>query len=147
VHTPTRPATAQPTSPVRSEASHGGFYVTVSQLQYGDKVKVSYVVSDAYRSHFILIKGLLEFHRAAAYAFSFNRQDGTFEVTLSTGRLSNPLEELTRFLKKINAWLDQELSFKRQLKEMRAFEQEYRAKLAAIYAGGEGYTLSPISLA
>jgi hypothetical protein len=145
VHTSVHPASTRTASSSHSGASNGTFYAAVSQLHYGDKVKFSYVVKDSYRSHFVLIKGLLEFHRSPAFVFSFNRQEGTFDVTLSTNRLSQPLDEFNRFLRKIAAWLDQELSFKRQLKEMRAFEQEYRAKLAKVYEGGEGYTLSPLS--
>ena len=123
-----------------SEISDGTFYSYESQLRYGDKVKLSFAVKEAYRTHFILIKGLLEFHRTPAFVFSFNKQDGTFEVTTGSAGISPP-NDINKFLKKIAAWLDQEISFKRHLKDMMAFEREYRAKLAKVYAGGDGFTL------
>ena len=146
-HAPTRPAVGQGIKSAQPETGKGGFYEAISQLQYGDKVKLIYAVNPAYQSHFVLIKGLLEFHRAPGYTFLFKREEATFEVTLPAVRLSKPLDEFTNFLKKINLWLNQELSFKRQLKEMRAFELAYRAKLAKVYADGEGYTLRPVSQA
>lgn len=134
-------------SPARKEPLNelvlpdGAFYKSESQLRYGDKVKFSFSIKDTYRSHFILIKGLLEFHRAPEFVFSFNKHDGTFDVATPSSGISQPLEELNRFLKKIATWLDQEISFKKQLKDMMAFEHEYRAKLAKVYAGGDGFTL------
>lgn len=121
----------------------GQFYTSTSQLSYGDKVKLSFSVKEAYRAHFTLIKGLLDFHRAPAYTFTFDKTEGTFDVVTGTGA-TLAIEELYRFLSKIATWLDQELSFKKQLKEMIAFEREYRAKLAKVYANSEGYTLRPL---
>lgn len=122
----------------------GSFFESATQLQYGGKVKVSFAVKDSYRIHFTLIKGLLEFHRTSGFVFTFNRQAGTFDFTTPASAIGQPLEELGRFLKKIGTWLDQELSFKKQLKEMIAFEKEYRNRLAQVYASGEGYTLTDV---
>jgi hypothetical protein len=119
----------------------GTFYKSETQLKYGDKVKLSFSVKETYRTHFVLIKGLLEFHRPPGFVFAYNKQEGTFEVTTSSAGISQPLESLNKFLRKVAAWLDQEISFKRQLKDMMAFEREYRAKLAKVYAGGDGFTL------
>jgi hypothetical protein len=121
--------------------SDGTFYRSETQLKYGDKVKLSFSVKETYRTHFILIKGLLEFHRPPGFVFSYNKQESTFEVTASSAGILQPLESLNKFLRKVAAWLDQEISFKRQLKDMMAFEREYRAKLAKVYAGGDGFTL------
>jgi len=125
----------------KTDVNGNGFYNEASQLQYGDKIKLSYVINESYKAHFVLIKGLIEFHRSPGNSFSFDRQAGTFDITLSSA--SSTLEDLTKFLRKIAVWLDQELSFKKQLKEMIAFEREYRAKVAKVYAGGEGYTIAP----
>jgi hypothetical protein len=124
-----------------SAVPDGTFYRSESQLKYEDKVKVSFSVKEAYRTHFILIKGLLEFHRPPGLVFSYNKQEGTFDVATTSSGVSQSLEALNKFLRKVAAWLDQEISFKRQLKEMMSFEREYRAKLAKIYAGGDGFTL------
>ena len=130
-----------PKSPARQEIADGTFYRSESQLQYDDKLKVSFSVKETYRAHFILIKGLLEFHRPPGLVFSYNTQEGTFDVATASAGVSQPLEGLNKFLRKVAAWLDQEISFKRQLKEMMSFEREYRAKLAKVYAGGDGFTL------
>ena len=102
-------------------------------------MKVSLSVDESHRQHFILFKGLLEFHRSAGFVFSFNKQDGTFDVTTSAQQEA----ELNVYLRKISAWIGQELAFKRRLKEMLAFEREYRAKLAKVYTDGDGFTLFP----
>ena len=127
----------------KSELSffEGKYFVSVSQLQYGDRLKIAFQVKEPYRRDFVLIKGLLEFHRLSDFAFSYNRNEGTLDVTLSIVKQ----EELLKFLKKISLWIDQELSFKHQLKEMISFEREYRKKLASIYSGGDGFTLGRIS--
>jgi hypothetical protein len=115
----------------------GSFYNQTSQLQYGDRVKISFSVAARYAAHFILIKGLLEFHRAPEYTIAFRKSDATFEVTTAVQHLPR----LNKFLAKVAVWLDQELSFKAQLKEVLAFEQEYRAKLAKVYAAQDTFTL------
>lgn len=126
------------------DAFKGSFFESASQLQYADKVKVSFNVKDSYRAHFVLIKGLLEFHRSSSFAFTFDKKEGTFDVTTTVSGADQPLDELGRFLKKIGTWLDQELSFRKQLKDMIAFEKEYRNRLALVYASGEGYTLTDV---
>lgn len=120
-----------------SDLADGKFYRPTSKLKYSDRVKISFAVADAYRNDFITIKGLLEFHRTPDLVFSYNKSEGSFDVT--TAWLDH--KELFKFLRKISVWLDQELSFKRQLKEMMAFEREYRARMATVYAGGDGFTL------
>jgi len=132
--TPTAEATLAQEAPALFT---GAFFRATSQLTYGQRVKISFAVTEAHYQNFILIKGNLEFHRSPDMVISYNRSEGTFDVT--TGRQNQ--QELNKFLGKISAWLDQELSFKRQLKQMMAFEHEYRAKLATVYAGGDGFTL------
>jgi len=115
------------------------FYRATSQLKYSDRLKVSFSVDETNRQHFILIKGLLEFHRNPGVVFTFNKTEGTFDATTSALQEN----ELNVYLQKISAWIEQELSFKKRLKDMLSFEREYRAKLATVYAGGEGFTLFP----
>jgi len=122
-----------------SELFQGAYYRATSQLKYSDRLKVSLSVDESHRQHFILIKGLLEFHRSAGFVFSFNKRDGTFDVTTSAQQEA----ELNVYLRKISAWIGQELAFKRRLKEMLAFEREYRAKLAKVYTDSDGFTLFP----
>jgi hypothetical protein len=117
----------------------GRFYRATSQLKYSDRLKVSFSVNETTRQHFILIKGLLEFHRNPGVVFTFNKAEGTFEAT--TGALQE--NELNGYLRKISAWIEQELSFRKRLKDMLSFEREYRAKLATVYSGVEGFTLFP----
>ncbi|MGC3946229.1 MAG: hypothetical protein QM762_17220 [Chryseolinea sp.] len=132
-----------PVSPEKVDSAffEGKYFSSVSQLQYGDRIKISFDINRLYQKDFVLIKGLLEFHRLPDFAFSYNRQHGSLDVTTASSRQN----ELNKFLKKVSVWIDQEFSFKRQLKEMISFEREYQKKLAKVYAGGEGYTLGRIS--
>lgn len=115
----------------------GEYFNSVSQLKYADRLKVTFEVSTDYRKQFVLIKGLLEFHRLPDFSITYDREAGTLEVTT----FSSGQAELLSFLGKISGWIKQELSFRQQLKEMISFEREYRQKLAKVYAGGEGFTL------
>ena len=126
-----------PESEVDSTFFQGAYFNSAAQLQYGDRLKVVFEIKTSHLKDFVLIKGLLEFHRLPEFTFTYNRQDGTFDATISKTNQT----ELLRFLRKVSIWIDQEFSFKNQLKEMISFEREYRKKLAAVYSGGDGFTL------
>lgn len=115
----------------------GEYFSSVSHLKYADRLKITFEISNDHRKDFVLIKGLLEFHRLPDFSIAYNKEAATLEITASSSRQS----ELLSFLRKISGWIKQELSFKRQLKEMISFEREYRQKLAKVYEGGEGFTL------
>src|SRR5690349_24621846 len=61
----------------------GTYFSSISQLQYGDRLKITFEVAESYRKDFILVKGLLEFHRLSDFTFTYNRGEGTLDVTLS----------------------------------------------------------------
>ncbi|MEJ1238711.1 hypothetical protein WBG78_11305 [Chryseolinea sp. T2] len=116
----------------------GTYFNSVSQLQYGDRLKVVFEVRNLHQRDFVLIKGLLEFHRLPEFVFAYNKEERTFDATISKVNQA----ELIRFLGKVTTWINQEFSFRTHLKGMISFEREYREKLAKVYTGGDGYTLS-----
>lgn len=125
--------------PSKLASAEGAFYSNTSWLSYGDKVKLSFAINEAYLSHFVLIKGLLEFHRPAAFSISYNKADKSFDVVTSASVL-HVKDEVSKYLRQISVWLEQEISFRSQLKEMISFERDYRARLAKVYQNSEGYT-------
>ncbi len=110
--------------------SERGFYEPHAIFYYGDRLRISFRVRPQYAGHFILIKGLLEFHRSGNFAFSYRRSDASFDATINT----NHAEDLSAFLKTLSGWLDQEIRYKSVLKTVLEFERSYKSRMAEVYA-------------
>jgi hypothetical protein len=106
------------------------FYRPLSIFKYGDRVKVSFALRQPYAAHYVLSKGLLEFHRSTDFVFDYNRIDRSFHVSIRI----EYLESLRKFLGNISIWLDEELYFRSALKEIIAFEKTYKSKMEEVYA-------------
>jgi hypothetical protein len=105
------------------------FLSRVNRLEYRDKVQYTFSVSERFSSHFVLIKGLIDFHRPNDINFSFNRQEKSIEVRT---HLHN-VDFLFQFLQKVQEWLVKEMQFKLALKKIIQFETQYHAKRTSIY--------------
>lgn len=106
------------------------FYKPLSIFRYGDRVKVSFGLRQPYAAHYVLSKGLLEFHRSTDFVFDYNRSDRSFHVSVKIDHLG----KLHKFLDNVSVWLDEELYFRSALKEIIAFEESYRSKMQEVYS-------------
>jgi len=112
-------------------------FAKVSPLYYNARVRLSFSLSEEFKQHFVLIKGLIEFNRSKDFSFEYNRAQRTFETDVDAGQLN----DLQVFFENILTWLNQELTFKSALKVVIEFENRYKKAQAEAYA--ELMELSP----
>ncbi len=140
IHSPSSPLSVSRdrhrTDGFYSTWNDGSFYLPTYQSRDDEQLHISYRVREKYVPQFILIRGLIEFHRPAELQFAYDRENNTFEAIFQERHLNT----LNRFLERVAVWVDQEISFKTHLKQILAFEDEYRARLNAIYASQNGTT-------
>lgn len=96
---------------------------------YKERVHLKFQVKTVYAPHFILVKGLLEFHRPKDFRFVFNVDEKSFEIDIKVSQLGF----LEVFLDKIYTWLNRELAFKSVLKQVVAFEKRYKTESEKLY--------------
>ena len=119
------------TAPVQPETNYHypSFLAQTSRLEYKDKVSLTFQVPQQFAAHFILIKGLIDFHRPAAIQFTFDREHKTIEVKTAI----QYLDLLESFFTRLNEWLTSELQFKKALKSIIQFEEQYKSQRSALY--------------
>jgi hypothetical protein len=96
-----------------------------------DSVKFDLSLSSEYQSYFILLKGLIEFHRPKDFKFHFTKEDQSVSIEIGV----NEINLLRQFLSDISFWLVKELKFRSDLKKVLAFEARYKAEKELIYRG------------
>ena len=102
----------------------------VSPLYYKSKVRLSFSLSKEFKRHFVLIKGLIEFHRSKNFSFEYNVAQKRIEADIEVSELNN----LQIFFESVLRWLNEELKFKETLKVILEFEHRYRLEQAEIYS-------------
>ena len=101
----------------------------VSPLYYKTRVRLSFTLSEEFKKHFVLVKGLIEFHRSALFSFEYQQAYKIIETDIEVSQL----DELQQFLDIILKWTNQEISFKRALKLVLEFENRYKIAKAEVY--------------
>jgi hypothetical protein len=128
--TPVSPISADAVKDPSQEDSHAlAFMHQYSRLDYNDRVKLQYRVSDLYKTHFILIKGLIEFYRPKESVFLFDARTHALEVSVDVAAY----HRLEAFLQLVERWLLAEIEFKATLKRILQFENHYRAESVRMY--------------
>lgn len=100
-----------------------------SSLFYHDSVRFSFTLNKKYSKHFIAVKGLLEFNRLAGFQFTYNRNEKSVALDIPTSK-RNELNALFHFVER---QLQEELQFKKYLKQAIAFERQYQIEKARVY--------------
>jgi hypothetical protein len=106
------------------------FIQTSQQFSYNDRIRVIFNISDEWKQHFILIKGLIEFSRGQNFSFTYDKTTGSLQTDFHVEN-ANLLEN---FLKGIEAWLVKEVTFRKALKDVLAFEEHYKKRSALVYS-------------
>ena len=102
----------------------------VSPLFYKSRVHFSFSLSEEFKKNFVLIKGLIEFHRSKNFSFEYNFEQKAIETDIEVSQL----EDLQAFLNDVSVWLRQEIKFKETLKIILDFENRYKVAKAEVYA-------------
>jgi hypothetical protein len=101
-----------------------------SPLFYKTKVHFSFSLSEEFRKNFVMIKGLIEFHRSKNFSFEYNFAQKAIETDIEVSQV----EDLRAFLHDVSIWLRQEIKFKETLKIILDFENRYKVAKAEVYA-------------
>lgn len=107
-----------------------GFYTPSALFYYEDRARLTLTLRAPYATHFVLAKGLLEFHRSKDFLFTFNRNERTIDV----GIHNRDIKKLQEFLLQVTLWLDKEIQFKSVLKDVLKFERTYKEKMKEVYS-------------
>lgn len=110
--------------------SEKGFYIPSALFYYEDRVRLTLTLRAPYTKHFVLAKGLLEFHRSKDFLFTFNREEKTIDVSIH----NKDIQKLGDFLLQISLWLNKEIQFKSVLKDILTFERIYKEKMKEVYS-------------
>lgn len=102
----------------------------VSPLFYKTRMHFSFSLSEEFKKNFVLIKGLIEFHRSRNFSFEYNFAQKTIETDIEVIQI----EALRAFLLDVSIWLKQEIKFKETLKIILDFENRYKLAKAEVYA-------------
>src|SRR5688572_1035468 len=90
----------------------------VSPLFYKTRVHLSFSLSEEFKRNFVLIKGLIEFHRSRHFSFEYNFAQKAIEADIEISQFG----ELQAFLHDVSIWLKREIKFKHTLKIILEFE-------------------------
>jgi hypothetical protein len=102
----------------------------VSPLYYKTRVRLSFSLTDEFKSHFALVRGLIEFYRSKSFSFEYNAVQKGIETDIEASQLRN----LQVFFESILSWLKKELKFKETLKVILEFENRYKLEQEEVYA-------------
>lgn len=94
-----------------------------------EKLNLSINLTPAFTKHFILVKGLLEFHRPKEFRFSYVKENNTVAVQI----LSSEIAAFKKFVRFVNDLVIKELAFRKALKRVIAFEEQQKAAARNIY--------------
>jgi hypothetical protein len=97
---------------------------------YNSRLRLKISAKELSPTSFVLLKGLLEFHRSKDIAFTFDKAEKTIEADLH----AKEYEQVKSFLKLISNVFYKELKFRNELKNVLAFEARYKAERALAYA-------------
>lgn len=100
-----------------------------SSFSYNERVRFSLSIREDYKKDFVLIRGLIEFHRTRNLKFTFDKRNRSIETDIHSDKLA----DLHAFLVMITDWLKKEKQFRLALKIVRAFEDRHRLESESVY--------------
>lgn len=100
-----------------------------SSFLYNNRLRVAFMIGEGYRGDFVMIRGLLEFHRPKDFSIIYDRQARSITIDAAQSRI----EALQEFLEFVQHSLDKEKRFRHALKIAIEFESRYRAERESIY--------------
>ena len=115
---------------VDQPAIKSDLFNNVSPLYYKSKVRLSFSLSEEFKKHFVLIKGLIEFYRSKNFSFEYNVAQKGIETDVEVSELQN----LQTFFDTVLNWLHEELKFKKTLKVILEFEHRYKLEQTEVYS-------------
>ncbi|MBT1700252.1 hypothetical protein KK083_25415 [Fulvivirgaceae bacterium PWU4] len=114
---------------LQSLVTEDRFYDQPAAFYYKDQVRFCFTATPEFAAHFILIKGLVEFHRSRHLQFTFDLNKKQFEADLAVTHVG----ALHQLLEVVYSEVLREIRFKAALKKAILFEERYRQACAEVY--------------
>jgi hypothetical protein len=116
--------------------------ITVSSIKYTpadgilliDRYAVSFTLADKLASHFVLLRGLLEFSRPNTIKIIATPTDKTFYTEFTESQA----DDVVTYIETIAEWLVKEIKFKKALRALIIFEKRVKREHAILYAKMQG---------
>ena len=105
------------------------FYYHHNAFYYKERARLQFNVTNEFVSHFILIRGLIEFTRAKHLKFTFAPDIKRMEIDLEVGQF----DELSQLFRTVYSELKKEIRFKIALKKAIEFDEQYKREREQIY--------------
>ena len=103
--------------------------IQAGEIFQTDLLIVKFKLSDLYRDHFVLLRGLLEFSRPIRISISSNASEKSFQLHITDDKA----EIVVSYLDTIQRLFINEIKFKKSLKAVLSFERAIKHKQAKLY--------------
>jgi hypothetical protein len=114
---------------VQELTSEVDFIQSTNAFFYNNRVRLT-ITSKASLPDFILLKGLIEFHRSRYFIFTYNKQLRTIEADLP----ESEFESFKSFFQSLSRWFREEQKFKSVLRNIIDFELKYKTQRNQLYS-------------
>jgi len=114
---------------VDPELFENWLFHTISLFFSDGRVHLTLSVSDKFKQDFILIRGLVEFHRPKHLLFSYDAKHRSVGIDITL----NQFGQLRTFLSQVFEWVVKEKQFRYALKLAIEMENRYRLERDSIY--------------
>lgn len=103
--------------------------IAANRIFLTDRVIIKFELSNDYREHFVLLRGLLEFSRPKGIAISAHNSEKNFELHIGNDQAAAVISYLHIILQSFI----KEINFKKALKSVLVFEQTVKQQQAKLY--------------
>lgn len=103
--------------------------IAANKIFLTDRVIIKFELSNDYRKHFVLLRGLLEFSRPKGIVISAHSSEKIFELHIGNNQAAAVISYLDIILKSFI----KEINFKKSLKSVLRFEQTMKLQQAKLY--------------
>jgi hypothetical protein len=105
-------------------------FSTVTPLFYRERLRITLEVSEYFKSKMALIRGIVEFNRSSRFLFRYDLNKRTIETDIHPANV----DALKSFFTDVFKLIEDEIQFKKALKDVIAFENEYKKLSTNVYA-------------
>lgn len=104
-------------------------FSTVTPLFYRERLRITLEVSEYFKSKMALIRGVVEFNRSSRFLFKYDLNKRTIETDIHPANV----DALKSFFIDVLKLIEDEIRFKKALKDVIAFETEYKRLSTNVY--------------
>jgi hypothetical protein len=120
----------EPTLSDSSTFSENRLFSMVTPFFYRERLRITFEVSENFKNEMALIRGIVEFNRSSRFLFRYDLNKRTIETNIHPANV----DALKSFFTDVLKLIEDEIQFKKVLKDVIAFENEYKRLSTNVYA-------------